>query len=107
MNINFPRHANAAGSHDNRFRSKHHESPLLAPVTECSSDAIAIFQQAGDSAFHVDVDPQLHAAVLQGADHFQAGTVAHVTQPAEGVTTEGALQDLSIFGAIKKRSPLL
>ena len=29
-----------------------------------------------------------------------------MTQPAEGVTAEGALQDLSILGAIEKRSPL-
>src|SRR6202045_389063 len=30
-----------------------------------------------------------------------------MTQAAEGVAAEGALQDLSVFGAIKKRSPLL
>src|SRR5580704_12001333 len=30
-----------------------------------------------------------------------------MTQAAEGVAAEGALQDLPVFGAIKKRSPLL
>src|SRR5258708_19533711 len=30
-----------------------------------------------------------------------------MTQPTEGVTAEGALQDLSILRAIEKRSPLL
>jgi hypothetical protein len=49
---------------------------MFGPVTKCPSDAIAIFQQAGDRAFHVDGDPQLHAAVLQSADHFKARTVA-------------------------------
>ncbi len=44
---------------------------------------------------------------MQSADHFEARAVAHMTEPAEGVTAEGALQDLSVFGAIKKRSPLL
>jgi len=49
---------------------------MFGPVTKCPSDAIAIFQQAGDRAFHVDGDPQLHAAVLQSADHFKARTAA-------------------------------
>ena len=54
----------------------------------------------------VNIDPQLHAAVLQRADHFQAGTVAHMTQSPEGVTAEGALQNLPVLRAIEKRSPL-
>ncbi len=48
----------------------------------------------------------MHAAVLQSADHFQAGAVANVAQPAKGVTAEGALQNLSVVRAIEKRSPL-
>ncbi len=104
---NLPRFANAAGGHDNRLGSKHHESPLLAPVSKRPGDAVSIFQQAGDRAFHVNVDSQLHAAVLQGADHFQPGAVPYVTQPAEGVTAKGALQDLPVLSTIKERSPLL
>src|SRR5258708_34561680 len=104
---NLPRLANPSRSQNNRLGAKHHESTLLAPVTECARDAVAIFQQAGDRAFRVDVDPQLHAAVLQSANHFQSRAVAHMTKAAEGVTAEGALQYLSVLSTIKERSPLL
>ena len=58
-------------------------------------------------ALHVDVDAHLHAAVLQGADHLQAGAVADVAQALESVAAESALQDSAIVGAIEKRAPLL
>jgi hypothetical protein len=49
----------------------------------------------------------MHAAVLQGADHFEAGAIADVAEAFEGVAAEGALQDFAALGAIEERAPLL
>ena len=84
-----------------------HEAALLTPVAECARHAVAILQQPGDGALHVDVDAQLHAAVLQRANHFQAGAVADVAEPFVGVAAESALQNLALLGAVEKRAPLL
>src|SRR5438552_3665317 len=46
------------------------------------------------------------ASVLQSADHLQTGAVAHMTEPAKGVTAEGTLQYLSVLSTIKKSAPL-
>ena len=37
------RFANAACGHDNRLGSKHYESSLFTPISECSGDAVPIF----------------------------------------------------------------
>ena len=81
--------------------------PALAPVAERAGDAVAVLQQARDRALHVNVEAQLHAAILQRANHFQAGAVADVAEPLVGVAAERALQNVAVFGAIEKRAPLL
>ncbi len=43
---------------------------------------------------------------MQRPDHFKAGAIAYVTEPAEAVPAEGTLQDLPVLGAIKQCSPL-
>src|SRR6267143_181581 len=48
----------------------------------------------------------MHAAVLQRANHLEPGAIADVTETFEGMAPKGALQNLAITGAIKKRSPL-
>src|SRR5437660_1770089 len=48
----------------------------------------------------------MHAAVLERANHLEPGAIADVTKALEGMSAKGALQDLTITRAIKKRSPL-
>ena len=51
--------------------------------------------------------PGLHAAVLQRADHLQAGAVADVRQARVGVAAERALQDAAVAGAVEDGAPAL
>src|SRR5207244_7898391 len=80
---------------------------LLAPVAERARHPLAVFEQPGDGAFHVDINAQAHTAILECADHLQARAVTDVAEAFEGVAAEGALQDLTLLGAVKKRAPLL
>src|SRR5260370_982398 len=106
MGCNPPRLADATRSNHDGFGLEYDEASLLAPVSECAGDAVAIFEQARDRAFHVDVKAERDAAVLQGADHLEASTIANMAKPLKSMPTEGPLQDASIFRAIEKRSPL-
>jgi hypothetical protein len=45
--------------------------------------------------------------LLEGADHLQAGAVAHVGQPGVAVTAEVALQDATVLGPVEERAPAL
>ena len=51
--------------------------------------------------------PISHAAVLQRANHFEAGAIAYVTEALERVAAKRALQNFALFGAVEKRAPLL
>ncbi len=53
----------------------------------------------------VHVDALMNAVILQSADHFQTGAVAHVRQPRIAVPAEVALQDAAVFGAVEDRAP--
>ena len=88
------------------LRLENDEAALLAPVGESAGDAVAVLEQPRDGALHVHVDALMHAAVLQSADHFEAGAVADMAEPLEGVAAEGALQDVAALGAIEERAPL-
>ena len=101
-----PGFANAASGENDRFCLEHHEAPVLAPVAESAGDAVAIFQQTRDRALHVNVKAHLHAAILQSANHLQAGAVADVAKPLVCMAAKRALQDASIFSSVKKRAPL-
>ena len=79
----------------------------LAPVPECAGDAVAVLQQLGDRALHVDVDTDRHRALLQGADHLEAGAVADVRKTGVAVTTEVTLGDLAFLRAVEQRAPAL
>jgi hypothetical protein len=54
---------------------------------------------------HVKIDAVVDAVVLQRADHFQSGAVAHVRQARIAMAAEVALQNFSVFGAIEHRAP--
>ena len=102
----FPGFADAAGGDDHGFGFEENEAALFTPVAECAGDAVAVFEQASDGALHVDVDALLDAAILQRANHLEAGAVADVAEALERVAAESALQDVAAIGAIEKRAPL-
>ena len=53
----------------------------------------------------VNVDALMNAVILQSADHFETGPVAHVRQPRITMPAEVALQDPAVLGAIENRAP--
>ena len=67
----------------------------------------AVLEQLGDRALHVHVDAEIDRALLQGADHLQAGAVTDVGEPRVAVATEVALRDLAVLGAVEQRAVLL
>jgi hypothetical protein len=77
----------------------------LAVVTERAGDAAAILEQRQHGVFHEDVEPQVDAVILQGADHFEAGAVAHVGQARIAMAAEVALQDAAVSSAVEERAP--
>jgi len=77
----------------------------LTVITKCADHAVAILYQRHDRVFHEDVEAQMNSVVLQCANHFQAGPVAHVREPRIPVAAEVALQDASVGRAIEKRAP--
>src|SRR4051812_23512731 len=101
-----PSFANAAGRHYDRLRFEDDEAPGLAPISECSGDASCVGEQSRDRTLHEDVEPHLHAAILQRTDHLQPGAIADVAEAFECMSTEGALQNSSISRAIEQCAPL-
>ena len=51
--------------------------------------------------------PSCDRALLQGADHLQAGAVADVGEPGVAVAAEVALRDQAVVGAVEERAPVL
>src|SRR5258708_2727719 len=101
-----PRLADAAGRQHDRLRLEDNEPSLFAPIAECAGNTVAVFQQSRDRALHINVNAHVDTAVLQGANHFEAGSIADVTQALESMSPKGALQDAAIFGAVEERAPL-
>src|SRR6188768_3592835 len=78
----------SAGRQHDSFRAKNSEPPALAIIAEGSNHALAGAEQGEDANFHVNFDALMHAVILQGADHFQAGAIAdmretRILMPAE------------------------
>ena len=99
------RFADAAGGEDDRFRAKNFEPAAFAIVTKRADDSFAILQQREDANLHVHIDPLMNAVILQRANHFQAGAIAHVRQPRIFVAAEISLQNPAVFRAIENRAP--
>ncbi len=110
--------ADAAGGQDHGGGVEEDEVARLAPVAERAGDRVAVLEQPGDGALGEDLDVGLvvavglvvlllegHDALLQGADEFQAGTVAHVCEPWVLVPAEVPLADLAVLGAVEQRAP--
>ncbi len=60
-----------------------------------------------DRALHVNVDPLVDGVLLQGADHLQAGAVAHVGEARVAMAAEVPLENESLLGAVEQGAPFL
>src|SRR2546423_106402 len=65
-----------AGRQDDRFRAENHEPAALAIVTKRADDAVPFLEERQNRPFHVNVDPLMHAVVLERPNHFQSGPLA-------------------------------
>jgi len=52
----------------------------------------------------VDLDAELDDAVLQAADHLQAGAIAHMTEPAIRMGAKRALQHAAVGRPVEDRA---
>ena len=98
--------ADATGGDDDGLCFENNEAASFAPVGKGAGNAAVVSQKPSDGAFHVDVDALLDATVLKSANHFEAGAVTNVTEAFEGMTAEGALQNVAIFRAVEEGAPL-
>ena len=99
--------ADAAGrEHDGRCLEGD-EATALAPVAEGAGHLVAVLEDLGDGAFHEHVDAEGDNTLLEGADHLQAGTVAHVGEPGVAVPAEVALGDQALARTVEEGAPLL
>ena len=91
--------------HD-RLGLEHDELAGLAPVAErARRRARRPSSSSTIGAFHEYVDALVDAAVLQGADHLEAGAVADVREALVGVTAKRALAGFSRSGVRSKTAP--
>src|SRR5438445_12321684 len=100
-----PRLAVAAGCEYERLGAKADRASCLTPIRDCACDAIAISEQTDDGAPHEDVDALMDAALLQRANHLEAGAIADVRQPLPRMATECALKNAAVSRAIENRAP--
>ena len=96
--------APAAGRQDDGLRSKGDEAAVDPVIAEGADHAVSLLEQSGQSDLHVDLDAELHHPVLQAADHFQPGAVAHVAQPSIGMRPKGALHNPPVGRAVEDRA---
>src|SRR6185437_9005166 len=64
-------------------------------------------EQSEDGAFHVDVEPLMHAMVLQRANELESRAVADVGEARIAMAAEVALEDPTVGRAIEQRTPAL
>src|SRR2546423_8198834 len=77
------------------------EAAVNAVVAKGADDAITLLQQASKSHLHVDLDAQLDDAILQTANHFQAGAVADMAQSPIRMGAKRTLQNATIGGPVE------
>ena len=83
-------------------------SPVATPVGDAAGDtAVVVVHELQDLALHEHVGVHRDDLLLERADQFEAGAVAHVREARVAVATEVALEDLAVLGAVEERAPLL
>src|SRR6202040_1361278 len=97
--------ANPAGRKHDRFRTKNSEAASLSLVTKRTNNAVAVFQQRENRVLHVNLDALMDAVVLQGADHFEAGAIAHMRESRIFMSAEVSLQNTAVLRPIEDRAP--
>src|SRR5579859_1732360 len=103
---NGPSFADAAGGDDDGLGFEDDEAAVFAPISESAGDATAVDEKARDGALHVTVETKMHTAILQSANHLEAGAIANVAEASVGVAAESALENRAVIRAIEKRAPL-
>src|SRR5690348_3709326 len=103
---NGPGFADAAGGDDDGLGFEDDKAAVFAPISESAGDAAAVGEETRDGALHVAIEAKMHAAILQSANHFEAGAVTDVAEALVGMAAESALENRAVIGAIEKRTPL-
>ena len=101
-----PASGDATGGEDNRLGREGVEVPVNPGVGNASGDAVPLLEQAADRVFHENVNALVDASLLECPNDFEAGGIADVGKPREGVATEISLIDEVLGGAIKDGTPL-
>ena len=96
--------APAAGRQDDSLRAEGHEAPVDPVVADGAHHPLAILQQAGERHLHVYLDAELDHAILQAADHLQAGAIAHVAETPVRMRAKSALQDAAVRRPVEDRA---
>ena len=97
--------AAAAGGEDYGLAFEENKLAALAPITESAADAPAVRQEPLEVTLHVDIEPLVDRVLLERANHFQSGAVAHVGEARITVAAEIALENQSFLGAVEQRAP--
>ena len=95
------------GREDDGFGAEDLETTAFTIVAKGTHHPTISSQQRQDGVLHMDVDALVHAVVLQGADHFQAGAIADVREARIFMTTKISLQNAAVFRPIEDRAPSL
>src|ERR1700730_17675081 len=99
--------ANAAGRENDCFPAKNFKSTTLAFITKRAHDAITIFQQRKNRVLLLPLNALMHAVMLQGANHFQPGAIAHVRETWILMPAKIPLQNPTVLCSIENRAPRL
>ena len=99
--------AQSAGGQHHRLGLENAKAPALPVVAQRADHAGTVFQQRDHGVLHVHGDPLVNAVVLERANQFEPGAVAHVGEARVTVAAEITLQDFPILGAVKHRAPRL
>ena len=101
-----PATGDAARGEDHGFGGEGMEFPVDTGVSDATRDTVTFLQKAPDGVFHEDVNAFVNATFLQGANDFEARSVADVGESGEGVTPEIPLVDEVLWRAVKHSTPL-
>ena len=95
----------AAGRQHDGLGLKDLEAPAFALITEGAHHAAIVLQQGNHGAFGMKRNALVDAVVLQGANHFEAGAVAHVRQTRIAMPAKVALENAAIGRAVEQGPP--